>query len=262
MKKNLLIYLPALIIVLAVKVFYQTADSDALAWILTPTSYWVSILSGISFENVPHVGYVNHDYRFIIAASCSGVRFLLITFVMMVCSFTYRISSMRQKTLWLFCSAVLSYISTIFINGIRITVSIYLPIILTAHNLMGKQITAEQLHTIIGTSIYFSSLFIIYYFTGKLCSRFFAQSSPLLPSKNRHPFIAPVFWYFVMVLGLPFLVRLYRGDWEGFSQYALLVTGICALVTAAFFLLCRLRSLTFSLYACILKTVKCARHLC
>lgn len=243
MKKNLLIYLPALIIVLAVKIFYQTADSDALAWILTPTSYWVSILSGISFEKVPHVGYVNHTYRFIIAASCSGVRFLLITFVMMVCSFTYRISSTRKKTLWFLCSVVFSYVSTILVNGIRITVSIFLPIILTAHNLMGKRITAEQLHTIIGTSIYFSSLFIIYYLTGKLCDRFFTKSSPAVSSKNRYCFIAPVFWYFIMVLGLPFLVRLYRSDWSGFPQYTLLVSGICALVTAAFFLFSKLRSL-------------------
>lgn len=257
MKKNILIYLPALFIVLVVKIYYQTADSDALAWILTPTSHWVSILSGISFENVPHVGYVNHSYRFIIAPSCSGVRFLLISFIMIVFSYTYRIASLRRKTLWLLCSIVLSYLATILINGIRITASIYLPIILTANNLMDGWLTSERLHTIIGTSIYFSSLFVIYFLTGKFCSRFFAQSSPSCSSKSRYPFIAPVFWYFVMVLGLPFLVRLYRGSWDGFPQYALLVIGICALVTAAFFLFRKLRFLTFSLYTCIRD-----RHLC
>ena len=43
-------------------------------------------------------------------------------------------------------------------------------------------------------------------------------------------FVTPVFWYFVMVLGIPFLGRLYRNDWNGFWQYALLVMGVCALV--------------------------------
>ena len=34
MKKNLVIYIPAVLAVLAVKLFYRTADSELLSWIL------------------------------------------------------------------------------------------------------------------------------------------------------------------------------------------------------------------------------------
>ena len=37
MKKNLVIYIPAVLAVLAVKLFYRTADSELLSWILAPT---------------------------------------------------------------------------------------------------------------------------------------------------------------------------------------------------------------------------------
>lgn len=50
MKKNLVIYIPAVLAVLAVKLFYRTADSGLLSWILAPTTKWVQILSGIAFE--------------------------------------------------------------------------------------------------------------------------------------------------------------------------------------------------------------------
>lgn len=247
----MIIYLPALVLVLAIKIFYQTADSNALAWILAPTTGWVSVLSGISFENIPHVGYVNHAYRFIIAPSCSGIRFMLIIFIMTLFSFTYRISALPKKTLWFLCSAAFSYVSAVFVNGIRITASIYLPLILTANNLMNGWITAESLHTIIGTSVYFSSLFLIYYLAGKLCTRFFIKAYPPALQQGRYRFIAPVFWYFVMVLGLPFFVRLYRNNWDGFWQYALLITGICVCVTILLFLFGRLRSLILSKCRCL-----------
>ena len=104
--------------------YYRTADSEQLLWILAPTTEWVQILSGISFEKIAQVGYVSHAYRFIIAPSCSGVRFLLITFVMMVFTFIPMIDSIRKKVYWLGFSAIFSYIGTIFVNGISHTISL------------------------------------------------------------------------------------------------------------------------------------------
>ena len=152
MRKNLAVYIPAVLAVLAVKVYYRTADSDMLSWILAPTTWWVEGLSGISFENAAPVGYVSHEYRFIIAPSCSGVRFLLIVFIMMVFSFTQRIDTMRTKIFWLGFSAVFAYLATIFVNGIRITVSIYLPIVLADIGFLPRGITASHLHTKIFTT--------------------------------------------------------------------------------------------------------------
>lgn len=235
MKKNGIIYLLAILAVLAIKIFYRTADSEALSWMLAPTTWWVQVLSGISFDRMVHVGYVSHEYQFIIAPSCSGVRFLLIAFVMMVCSFTHRMESWGKKISWLGFSALFSYVSTIFVNGIRITVSIYLPMML-GKDILPEWLTAERLHTMIGTVLYFSMLIGIYYLVQCICSRV-ARCTGTEGRRAAKNFVQPVFWYFVMVLGLPFLGRLYRKDWNGFWQYALLVTGICTLLVLALALL-------------------------
>lgn len=136
MKKNLLLYGVAAAAILAVKIFYRTADSDMLLWILIPTAWWVRILGGMSFEYMAHTGFVNHEYRAVIAASCSGVRFMVLVFAMMVFSFTYRVRTPGKKVCWFGFSAVCSYVSTVFANGIRITCSIYLPLFLKDNNLM------------------------------------------------------------------------------------------------------------------------------
>lgn len=235
MKKNGIIYLLAVLAVLAIKIFYRTADSEALSWILAPTTWWVQVLSGISFEKMAHVGYVSHEYQFIIAPSCSGVRFLLIAFVMMIGSFTHRMESWGKKISWLGFSALFSYVSTIFVNGIRITVSIYLPLML-GKDFLPEWLTAESLHTMVGTVLYFSMLIGIYCLVQGICNRV-GMSTDTDEKRITGRFAAPVFWYFVMVLGVPFLGRLYRNDWNGFWQYALLVTGICIFLVLMFGLL-------------------------
>lgn len=234
MKKNLVIYISAIIAVVVIKMYYRTADSEQLFWILAPTTKWVQILSGISFEKIVQVGYVSHEYRFIIAPSCSGVRFLLIAFIMMVFTFTSRMDSLRKKIYWLGFSAIFSYIATIFVNGIRITVSIYLPLVLADREILPAWITAEQLHTVIGTTVYFSMLFAVYYLAGRLCKT--------VQKSAAKRFLVPTFWYFTMVLGIPAIGRLYRGDWTGFWQYTVLVTGVCALIALSFWLIGRVRA--------------------
>lgn len=233
MKKNLFLYIPAVLAVLAVKIYYRTADSDMLLWILAPTAWWVGVLSGIPFEKAAHVGYVSHEYRFIIAASCSGVRFLLLIFAMLVFSFTHLANARGKKICWLGFSAVFSYVAAVFVNGIRITISIYLPLFLMDKKLMSGWLTAERLHTVIGTAVYFSMLFVIYYLARRFFNRFFGRTDCTeLQEINgkKGGFIVPVFWYFVMVLGIPFAGRLYRNDWAGFWQYAVLVIAVCGCV--------------------------------
>ena len=189
----------------------------------------MQILSGIAFEKTAHVGYVSHEYRFIIAPSCSGVRFLLTAFVMMVFSFTHKLDTMGKKICWLGFSAMFAYIATVFVNGIRITVSIYLPLVLSEYSLAPAGMTAARLHTVIGTTVYFSMLFVIYKLAGSLCRRFLSGTGTVQQNTSRQ-LLAPVFWYAVMVLGLPALGRWYRRDWAGFWQYAALVAGVCVML--------------------------------
>lgn len=226
-KKHWVVYGLTIIVAFIMRYFCRTNDSDTLKWILTPTTRWVSTLSGISFEYIPHMGYINHFYQFLIAPSCSGIRFMLLTFIMLIFSFLYQIDSTLKGFLWFIFSAIFSYLSTIFVNSIRIIVSICLPIKLDDLQLIHGWLTQDRLHTIIGSTVYFSGLCIIYILISSIFKRIFL-------SAGFSTIIAPAFWYMLIVLALPFLKRLYNNEWEGFAWYAVLVVCICFSVTIFF----------------------------
>ncbi len=226
-KKHLIIYGLTIITTLVMRYFCRTNDSDTLKWILTPTTRWVSTLSGISFEYIPHMGYINHFYQFLIAPSCSGSRFMLLTFIMLIFSFLYQIDTTLKGFIWFILSAAFSYVSTIFVNSIRIIASIYFPIRLEDLQLIHGFLTQDRLHTIIGSTVYFSGLCIIYILVSFIFKRIFL-------STGFSTIIAPAFWYMLIVLALPFLKRLYKNEWEGFAWYAVLVVCICFSVTMLF----------------------------
>lgn len=234
MRKNGLIYVSAVSVAFLLRRFYSTADSDALIWILAPAAWCVKILGGISFEYVAQIGYVSDRYRFIIAASCAGVRFLVLTFLMAVFSFTHRLATGRKKVLWLVFSMGFAYVTTVIVNEIRITAAIYIPLFLEDKGLMPKWLTSERLHTMIGTTVYFSVLFILYIITEKICTQMFGAACGENEAKCKKKIAVPVFWYAAVVLVIPFLGRLYQQEWSGFLQYAALVTGVCVAVMAGF----------------------------
>ena len=75
--------LAVLLCALGLKHFYSTASADELRWILAPTTVLVELLTGGSFAFESHAGYMSSDQRFLIAASCAGVNFLLTSFVLL-----------------------------------------------------------------------------------------------------------------------------------------------------------------------------------
>ncbi len=226
------LYFLTILLAIAMKFFCRITDSDLLTWILAPTARWAGILGSIPFEYLAHQGYVNHFYRFLIAPSCSGIRFLTILFVMLIFSFLHRIRSTRAGYLWFVLSAALSYLATVFVNGIRIVLAVYLPIPLEKAGLLNGWLNPDRLHTLIGTAVYFSSLYIIYPAASCLCQSFFACAPGLETVNSRYglKLLTPAFWYLSAVLALPLLGRAVRNDWEGFGGYAVLIIGVCTLV--------------------------------
>lgn len=234
------LYLLTIAAALVMRSFSRITDSDALTWILTPTTRWVSVLSGISFEYLPHTGYINHFHQFIIAPSCSGSRFMMILFLMLIFSFLHQMTSRGSGYCWFGFSVVFSYVFTIFVNGIRITVSIYLPDFLENMKLMSGWLTPDRLHTIIGTTVYFAALCLAYPLAGAVCRHAFLRTAnectlllPAVAASSSTRFLklfAPAFWYLLAVLAFPFLKRIYRNEWEGFAQYAELIIFICLTV--------------------------------
>lgn len=44
----------------------------------------------------------------------------------------------------------------------------------------------------------------------------------------------PMFWYFAIVLGLPFLNRAYEHESRKFTEYAVLISAVCLTVAALY----------------------------
>lgn len=226
------------LLLVGMKLFYSKSDSSSLDWILAPTAWWVRTLSGIPFENEPHVGYVNHGLRFVIARSCCGMQFMMIAFAMLFFSFLHRMRTRGRAVAWGLLSFTGSYFYTIFINGIRIVLSIYLPPYYAKWIGFGRWMSAERLHTALGTVLYFSALLALYRIAELLSCRINAvcvrpgEQTKACADKTVRRLFSPVFWYFFILLGIPFLNHARRGTLEGFLEYAAMTGGITLGITA------------------------------
>lgn len=255
------LYILTIGIALTLRYFSKITDSDVITWMLTPTVRWVSFLSGIPFEYLPHQGYLSctifesflhqedfsYFYRFLVAPSCAGIRFLMILFVMLVVSFLHRIEQKKRGYLWFGFCIIASYLATILVNSIRIIASIYLPQLLGKAGMVNRWLTGDRLHTLIGTGVYFSSLCILYLLSASACRRWFAASGTKqtpdtenMSSCFRRSFV-PAFWYLLTVLILPFGKRILTNEWEGFGEYALLILCTCFTVSTLLYIAARPR---------------------
>lgn len=310
---DFIFYLAGILIVLGIKCYYSRADCDSLRWILAPTTWWVGFLSRIPFTYISGTGYVNHDLRLLIAPSCSGVRFMVITFATIFFSFVHMIALPQKSVLsdsaenlwgnsvtpvfgnvkakrnghikesaekrteenvvksikvklkkkvkknthirkrvkglgWLVVSALLSWLFTVLVNGLRIMIAIYLPMYLENAGLMKGVLTQDRLHTMIGVVVYLISLLTIYrligWFVRRTVENDFMDGGDNMGTHESadndtdtcgKPSLLtfmckcapPVFWYFVLTLGLPFLSRAGRDGTAEFTEFAVLVTGCC-----------------------------------
>ena len=249
LRQNGIFYLTGMLIILGIKLFYSKASVPDLKWILAPTSLWVRILSGIPFDYEPGSGYVSHSFRFIIAPSCSGVQFMLIAAATLLYSFVHRMPTRKKGICWTILSFLISYIYTILVNGLRIVLSIYLPLALPQNMWDNGWMTAERLHTITGAVVYFTALFILYRPAGNLAVLIAGKpeeiqtetgrteapvrqtgrfSSPILGTLRKC--LPPVFWYFAIALGIPFLNGAYAGNERNFTEYTLTLGTVCLIL--------------------------------
>ena len=266
LRQNSIFYLAGILIVLGIKYYYSQADCDSLLWILAPTTHWVEFLSKIPFTYVSGTGYVNNSLRLLIAPSCSGVQFMIITAATLIFSFVHSIAVPQEhrslKTSvkimrgfgWIIASLFISWMFTVLVNGLRIIVAIYLPLYLDRAGLMKGLLTPDRLHTMIGVVVYFIALLTIYRLVGYLiCRRTDPSGQPMadsVASKNcreRFPItfarkcLQPVFWYFFLTLGLPFLNKAYLNDTAKFKEYTVLIICCVAVIMLSYLLFSILR---------------------
>lgn len=217
--KNWMYYSIGLIICFGLKYYYSKAGSDELEWILAPTAWWVKVLSGVPFERDPHLGFVNHALQFIIAPSCSGINFMIITFSTLLFSFLHRMGTVMGRLLWLAISLGLAYVLTVLVNGFRIILSIWF----LGLDIYNGWITPERVHMLEGTVIYFVSLFVIYSIAGEITKHF----TPGTGKSHGFKWISPLFWYLSVTLGVPLMTRAYRNDGMQFMEHSILIIAVC-----------------------------------
>src|SRR5262245_5013052 len=208
----------------ALKLHYSTASADQLRWILAPTTAFVELLSGASFEFESHAGYISRERGFLIASSCAGVNFLIAAFLML--SMRKLLRNRLKNIAWRFIptAAVAAYLATLVANTARISIALWL-----------RQNPAEigwlnpsQLHRFEGVVIYFGFLLLLFVISEKMDSK---KKSSLLRQS-----LLPLLVYYATMLGIPLVNGAYRQGaefWEH-SFFVLIIPLLLILPLAAF----------------------------
>ena len=229
-----------LILVLAVKQHYSTADAEALRWILTPVARIVALLTGTNFEWVSQAGFVNHSHGVVIAPACAGVNFLIICFGALFFTFVSRWRGNLGKCAWFGISAVAAFLATLIANSLRIILSICL------YNapIYSGRITPDKVHQLAGIVIFVTLLTLIWLAAKKMIQRYDPMGTPPPGTRSRCigrtplstiVLLVPFAWYGLITVIVPLLNGAAGRYGSGFAEHALMVMFVCGcgfLITA------------------------------
>jgi exosortase K len=209
----------------ALKLYYSTASVNDLLWILAPTSFLVELITGVSFTFESYAGYMSSDHSFLIAASCSGVNFLIAAFLML--SFERLWRGRTQNIGWQFIPVALavSYLTTIIANTVRIMTALELRHV----DADLVWLNPDQLHRFEGIFVYFGFLLLLFVISEKVSSRKEASRSKAAYHMLRR-FLLPLTIYYGTTLGLPLANGAYQQGFV-FLEHSLFVILIPILVT-------------------------------
>jgi exosortase K len=197
-----------LFIALALKYHYSTASVNELRWILAPTGTLVELITGIRFAFEPHAGYMSADNRFLIAASCAGLNFLIVAFLLMTIGPLWRERSLAWSSIPV--ALVAAFLATLAANTTRILIAILL---------QRADIGGDSLHRVEGILVYFGFLVFLFFLTehrglwhrrsGLLCLLAVYYSVTLGIPILRGAFLEQLFWnHAIVVLLVPAIIVL------------------------------------------------------
>jgi len=78
------------------------------------------------------------------------VNFLIVAFVSLVLGFSERFGTLAKRSLWLVSSAAVAYLTTLFVNALRISLSIALAHLATRYS----GLTFQSVHRLLGVFVY------------------------------------------------------------------------------------------------------------
>ena len=182
-------------IALGLKYHYSTASVNELRWILEPTRLLVEIVTPRTFRFEPFAGYLSDDRSFLIAASCAGVNFLIIAFLMLNAGQLLR----ERKLAWkhIGASMAVAYLATLVANTVRIAVALQMQ----KYDLRIGSFSEEEIHRLEGIVVYFGFLLVLFFVSEKIASRTRPHPSTLFRRS-----LIPLAIYYCVTLGVP-LVR-------------------------------------------------------
>lgn len=204
------------LLLFGLKQHYSTGSVESLRWILAPTAKVVSLVTDTPFSYQYGEGFVNLDSKVIIAKACAGINFMIILLMMISIPVLGKLPRKRQQILYLGGAMILSWLLTILVNTLRITLSMEL-FQLSIYN---EIITKALVHRIAGIAVYFSSLLVIYPLVMSVVDRKLLK----VPGQV-HTNLIPFLSYLTVTLLIPLLNR--SGSWEwGFISHQLSVVLI------------------------------------
>jgi exosortase K len=142
----------------ALKRHYADASTEALSWILMPTAYLVSAVTGVVFAAVPGEGYFSAERMFLIEKACAGINFMIAAFAMVAFALLHRVRSFRDGATVLAASLMASYLAAVIVNTVRIVIALWL----AANPPTLASLTAADIHRLEGIVVYFGGLLLLY----------------------------------------------------------------------------------------------------
>jgi exosortase K len=241
---NGIYYFLILLTAWGLKYHYSRAGSEALVWVLAPTAGLVELISGTQFENEAHTGFVSQGNRIVIAPACAGINFLIIAFCMGAFSGLHAFERHRSKLYWLGTGLLSAYLLTIFVNTIRIIVSIY------SYNadIQLGWLTAPRIHRLEGIVIYFFFLSLFYMIINNVIYRLCSKAASKKPAVGQSDFVksnyfdrvcaglTPLCWYGLVTLGVPLLNGALQENATRFAEHSIMVLAASSTVLGAILL--------------------------
>jgi exosortase K len=194
----------------ALKYHYSIAAVNDLRWILEPTRLLVETFTSHTFRFEPYAGYLSDDRAFLIAASCAGVNFLIIAFLMLNIGQLYR--ERRLSWTYIGASVLVAYLTTLIANTVRIVVALQM----LKYDLRIGELNDEDIHRLEGIVVYFGFLILLFFVTEKIADRTRPNPSTLLRRA-----LIPLAIYYIATLGVPLAGGAYRD--AAFWQHSMFV---------------------------------------
>ena len=228
---NSIYYSLILLTAWGLKFHYSRAGSDELIWVLAPTAGLVELISGITFVNEAHTGFVSQGHRFIIAPACAGINFLIIAVCMATFSGMHAFRRHRSKILWFAGCFLSAYLLTIAVNTMRIIISMHT---YTVDFQLGW-LTPARIHRLEGVIIYFFFLNLFYMIINKVSYRLRDGAAAKKPAIARPGVVRtnytgwicagliPYSWYGFHTLVLPLINGALKQNPDRFAEHSTMV---------------------------------------